>query len=81
MILLGMMNKIFDFKLCVVLMIRFYYIDSLFNSFDSFIDICTQTIFLPSKKLPLDFFHLQVVLLLYMRGSYTAKINKILVLL
>ena len=45
MTLLGLMDKIFNFELFVVLMTIFYKLDSLFVSFDVIYDIYTQYFF------------------------------------
>ena len=64
-----------------VLMNIFYYPDSFLISFDAFYDIYTQDILLSNKKTHKRVFHHPVRILLFcLRGSYTARIHKILVL-
>ena len=77
---LGLMNKIFNPELFVVLINIFYKLDSLFISFYFHVFyIYTQNKFL-SKKNPNRFSQLQVrMLLLYMRWFYAARICEILV--
>ena len=66
----GPMNRFFIFELSVILTNIFYYLNSVFTSFDVFYYFYTQNIFLSNQNFSIDFFYLDVlILLLYMSGS------------